>query len=831
MRSEASVVIIGGGIVGCSVAYHLAHRGVSGIVLLEQDRWPEPGGSTSHASDFIFPLDASRTMTTLSNYGIEIYSQIQFNGRSCFKACGGLEIARTEERMGELQRKIALGKSWGVPAELVSPEQAQALFPWLDPSQILGAMWEPTAGLVMRSVDAAQMMVREAEAMGAVEVYPYTPVTGIDVQGGRVCGVRTPRGDIAAETVVSAVGVWGPLIGQMAGITIPLAPMHHQLVHTTPAPELAGARDQIEWPLLRDQDRALYVRQERDTWEIGSYQHRSMFTEPEEIPAPDQAKLTPTMMPFTVEDFVQPMADIVEVMPVLADASIRYGFNGLLSVTPDGLPVLGEVPGMSGLWSAEAVWVKDGSGAGKLIADWMLDGHSEFGGEEVDFSALDVARFYPHQRTRTHIRSRASEGFQKVYGIIHPREQWASSRDVRRSPFFPRQVDLGAEFFETAGWERPHWYSINATLLEEYPVPPRSGWEAMWWSSIAGAEHQAVRDRVGMVDLSSFIKLEVSGPGALDYLQRLAAAQVDRPVGSIVYTPLLTPRGKVKSDLTITRLGEDRFLVVTGAGMGMLDTRWMLRHLPPDGSVELVDRTASMCVVGLWGPRARHVLQAVTETDVSNAAFPFMTALHLEIGAVPVLALRVSYVGELGWEIYAPVEQGLRLWDTLWEAGEPHGLVAVGLSGYLSSLRIEKANLLLGADIQTEYDVYESDLARPRIKSAGFIGKEAVQRIREQGVRRKICTLTVDSGQVVMANETPVLEANGNGSSRWLGYVHSADYGYSVDCSLALAYLPVEYAEPGTPVKLLYRGETHPATVAAVGTRGLFDPDDLRMKR
>jgi glycine cleavage system aminomethyltransferase T/glycine/D-amino acid oxidase-like deaminating enzyme len=821
LKGNADVVIIGGGIAGCSVAYHLARKGVKDIVLLEQDKWPEPGGSTSHASDFIFPLDPSRVTTWISRYSAEFYDELRFNGNPCFQTVGGIEVARTTERMGELKRKISSGKSWGVEAELVTPQEARELLPFLNEEQILGAMWSPTAGLVTRSVDAAQIMVQYAREMGALQVFDHTPVTGIDVQNGCVRGVHTSRGYIRTDNVVSAVGIWGPLIGRMAGVPIPLAPLHHQLVYTGPVPELHGARAQIEWPLLRDQDRAMYVRQEHNTWEIGSYQHRSLITPPEELAHPDDAKYTPTMLPFTPQDFEKPMADICEVVPVLENAPFHFGFNGLISVTVDGPPILGEAPNVRGFWACEALWIKEAPGAAHLLAQWMVDGATE-----IDVSPMELARFYPHQTSQTHVKARTSEGFQKVYGIVHPREQWESSRGIRRSPFFPRQVELGAKFFETAGWERPQWYDANQKLLEDYPAPQREGWEAMWWSPVTGAEHQALREQVGLIDLTSFVKLEVRGPGALAFLQFMSAAQVDRPVGSVIYTPLLTNEATIKSDLTITRLAEDRFLVVTGAGMGMQDLTWLRRHAPQDGSVELIDRTVEMCVLGVWGPRARDLMQSVTGEDLSAAAFPFATGRTLFVGPVQVLALRISYIGELGWEVYAPMDQGLKLWDILWEAGQPLGIIAAGLSNYLSSMRLEKANLLLGHDIHTEYNPYEADLARPKIKSDSFMGREALLKIRERGVSRKICTLTVDSGQVVMSNETAIF----NGDSRWLGYVHSADYGYSVGQSLALGYLPLEYAREGQKVQLKYRGERHPATVAAVGTRPLFDPDNHRMK-
>ena len=824
LPSSAHVVIIGAGIVGCSVAYHLAKRGVKDILVLEQDKWPEPGGSTQHASNFSFPVDHSEVTANFSKYGLDFFSSLQHNGKPCFATVGGIEIARTADRMRELHRKVASGKTWGIHAEMIAPSEAKELFPFLDISPIRGAMWTPSAGLVTRAVDAAAEMVAQAEAMGALQVLSNTKATGFDVVRGRVTGVKTTRGDVETDTVVCCAGIWGPVIGDMIGSPIPLAPMQHQLVYTSPTGELAGAKGHIEWPLLRDQDRSMYVRQEHDTWEVGSYMHPSMITAAADIPSPDDAIYSPAMMPFTEEHFMPAMESIIEVMPVLANAGLQFGFNGLLSVTPDSASIVGESRHVRGFWAAEAIWVKDAPGAAKMLTELMLDGASE-----VDSHSVDYTRFHDHQLKRRHVNARTSENFQKIYGIVHPQEQWTQGRNNRRSPFYPRQEQLGAVFYESAGWERPQWYESNTPLLDEFDVPGRFGWEEMWWSRIIGAEHQAVRARAGMFDLTSFQKLDMSGPGALSFLERVAVYRMDQPVGRAVYTPLVNQHGGIVADLTILRLGEDHFRVVTGGGVGMHDLAWFRQQMPDDGSVHIQDVTSGLAVIGVWGPRSREMLQSVCDDDLSNEAFPFATVREVTYGDVPATMLRISYVGELGWEVYTPTEFGLKLWDTLWEAGQPHGAIAAGGGAYGASMRLEKGYRFWGPDMNTSFNPFEAGLMRDsthpnpsRIKRADFIGKEALLRIREQGVTRRLCCITFDDPDGVAMGNEPIIAG-----SDVVGYVTSSDYGYSIGKGFAYGYLPIEHSEVGTAVEIEYLGRRHTATVAA---EPLWDPKSSRLR-
>jgi glycine cleavage system aminomethyltransferase T len=463
------------------------------------------------------------------------------------------------------------------------------------------------------------------------------------------------------------------------------------------------------------------------------------------------------------------------------------------------------------------------------------------GTPEIDPTGSNINRFYDHHKTKAHVNGRSAEGFNKTYGIVHPREQWESNRNVRVSPFFEREKALGAVFFETAGWERPNWYESNRPLLDEFSdrVNRREAeWDARWWSPIISAEHLAMRERVGLVDLSAFAVFDVQGPKSLDFLQNLAVAQIDVPIGRVVYTNFLNPAGGLKADLTIMRLGDRYFRVVTGGFDGMLDKKWMLDHLPEDGSATLTDVTSAWATLGVWGPRSRDLLQSLTETDLSHAAFPFATCRSIHVGAVPVLASRISYVGELGWELYVPFEQGAKLWDTVYEAGQAFGIAPVGIGVYAGSARLEKSYRAYGSDLDQEYNLIEAGLLRG-VKQQGFIGKEALLKQRADGPAAVLCTLTVDDNtsstgvkrymqgrEPIMTLEGQVLQdAHGRRS-----YVTSAGFGPCVGKHILLSYLPPEYARAGTRLQVEYMGERYPVTVAAPGNIAVFDPENKRMK-
>jgi glycine cleavage system aminomethyltransferase T/glycine/D-amino acid oxidase-like deaminating enzyme len=834
LPAAQSVVIIGAGIVGNSLAYHLARLGERDITLLDKGPLPNPGGSTGHASNFIFPVDHSKEMTALTKDSVRQYSELDVLIQS-----GGIEIARTEERMQELARRVVSARSWGIePVELLTPDQVKELVPFIDQTLIVGGFYSPTAGVV-DSLRAATIMRERAQEMG-MTVSANTEVLGIDVEDGRVKRVRTTRGDIEAERVVICCGVWSPLIAAMAGASIPLTPAVHQMIDIGPAPRFANAKGMIEFPIVRDMDTNMYERQEGTGLEIGSYAHRPILMYPTEIPSIDESALTPTELPFTQADFELQMEQALELMPeIVGDESVgvKYAINGLLSVTGDGLPILGETPEVRGLWSAAAVWIKEGPGVGRAVAEQMVHGESE-----IDVYESNAARFHDHQKTSAHVRARAAEGFNKMYGIVHPGEQWESSRDIRLAPFHARERELGAVFYETAGWERPHWYESNAPLLEEYGdrVTRREAeWESRWWSPIINAEHLAMRDRAGMVDLTAFAHFDIVGPGALEAVQAVAVRQMDVPTGRVVYTPLLTPRGGFKADLTIMRLGDEHFRVVTGGAYGMSDRKWFIDHLPADGSAQLHDETNQWTTLGLWGPRARDILASVTREDVSHEGFPFARCRTIEVGPLQVLASRISYVGDLGWELHVPFDQGARLWDAIAQAGAPHGVVPVGIGVYGTTGRLEKCYRAYGAELEGEYNVVEAGMAGPKVKQEDFVGKEAYLRHRDQKPATIMCTLTVDehtsaSGvkRYMLGNE-PILTRDGGPITDAKGrrsYVTSAGAGPSIGKHILMSYLPPEHAVVGEQLLVEYMGERYPVTVKVAGATPIFDPENARVR-
>ncbi|QIK66845.1 FAD-dependent oxidoreductase [Nocardioides sp. HDW12B] len=833
LPQSAQVVVIGAGIVGNSLVQHLARLGWRDIVQIDKGPLPNPGGSTGHASNFIFPVDHSREITDLTLDSVKQYQELDV-----FTQCGGFEIARTEERMEELRRRMSSAKAWGIEAELVTPEQVAERVPFIDTSEIIGAFWTPSVGVV-DSLRAGTLMREEAMAAGALTVVPNVEVTGMDVVDGALRAVRTDQGDIACDTVVIACGVWSPHLAAMAGASIPLTPAVHQMISVGPIPQLAELEGEISFPIIRDMDSLCYERQHGADMEVGSYAHRAILHDPEEIPSIDRAKLSPTEMPFTADDFDPQLETALELMPEAlgADgAEIRYAINGLLSLTPDGAPILGESPEVRGLWSAAAVWIKEGPGVGRAVAEWMTHGYSE-----IDLHHSDIARFHPHQRTREHVRARTSEAFIKTYGIVHPGEQWTSERRKRLSPMYDDQVARGAELFETVGWERPQWYASNEALLGEYGdavMPREAEWDSRWWSPIINAEHLAMRERAGIVDLSAFCIFDVAGPDALAAVQRTVVAQVDVAPGRVVYTPVLDAKGGFRSDLTVMRLGADHFRVVTGGAHGMADLAWFRAHARGLGAA-VTDLTSAYTTIGLWGPRARDILGRLTVADISHEGFGFATARGIEVGSLDVLASRISYVGDLGWELYVPMEQGARLWSLLHEAGGPDGAVPVGIGVYGTTGRLEKGYRAYGAELDTERTIVEAGMQRPRVKEADFTGRDAYLAQREKEPDRVMCTLGVDdhtsaSGvKRYMLGGEPILTASGSPITDAHGhhpYVTTAGSAPSLGKHLLMAYLPPEQAAVGTSLAVSYMEELYPVTVLSADATPVFDPDNERLR-
>lgn len=831
--SHARVVIVGAGIVGNGLAWHLARLGWRDIVQVEKGPLPNPGGSTGHASSFTFAVDDSRQTSIWS-----IDSIHEFEDMGTFIQTGGLEIARTPERIHELHRRMGLAKSWGIETDLLTPAQVAELVPYMDTSKILGAFSTPAVGVV-DPLHAGTIYREKAIELGALESFANTEVTGLDVKNGRITGVTTTRGHIDAEIVVVCGGVWSRQVAAMAGASIPLVPAVHQMVDIGPVPEFEALDNPLAYPVVRDMDAKMYARQSGADLEIGSYAHEALVVQPEDIPSNEQALMSPTELPFTAEHFDPYVETVLELYPTIVGnekVGIKHAINGLMSFVPDGMSLVGETPEVKGLWCCSAVWIKEAPSICRMLAEWMTDGKPV-----MDPASVNIARFYDTQKTRYHVESRVGELFPKFYGIVHPFEQWATDRNVRLGAAHDRHVTLGGEMIEISGWERPNWYWSNEPLLAEFGdrVMDRTHeWDRRWWNPIVNAEHLALRERVGLVENPAFAEWDVSGPGAVTWLQSMLVGQIDVPVGKCVYTQMLNEAGGIKADVTVLRLGDQLFRVVDAGFAGGSDRKWMTDHLPADGSVNFADVTTSWSMLGLWGPQARNVLQTVTSDDVSNERIPYGGCAWIDIESVRVLAVRISYVGELGWELHVPFEQGAHLWDILMAAGKPFEITPVGLAAYGGTLRAEKSYRLMGTELELDRNLVEAGLAKPRVKDADFIGKAAYLGQRADGPASLLCTLTVDdqtsaSGEHrYMLGREPICKPDGTVLVDRRGrpsFVTTAASGPSVGKHLLMAYLPIEEALVGSRLAVEYIGELYPATVAATGATALFDPGNVRM--
>ncbi|NBE96982.1 FAD-dependent oxidoreductase [Nonomuraea sp. KC401] len=802
--SGPRLVIVGAGIVGCALADELTERGWSDVTVLDQGPLFAAGGSSSHAPGLVFQTNPSKTMTEFASYTVRKYTAL---GESCFRQVGGLEVATTQERWDDLHRKHGWAESWGVEGELVDAGRCAELWPQLDKDKVLGGLHVPSDGLA-GAVACGQAQAERATERGA-RFLPGHTVVGVEQAGGRVSGVSVVTSDgrrtIPADVVVCAAGFWGPSIGAMAGLTVPLLPLAHQYAKSGPlAPRPPG-------PILRHQDRDLYFRRHGDRIGIGSYAHRPMPVTQDEIGP--RSTTMPSVQAFTDEDFDPAWRDAVELLPELAESKYEEGINGVFSFTPDGSPLIGEAPHLEGFWLAEAVWVTHSAGVARAVAEVLVEERSS-----ADLHECELGRFEKAQVSPAFIEERGKQNFVEVYDVIHPLQPMESPRPLRTSPFHPRQRELGGFFLEAAGWERPHWFEANAPLLEDLVrrtdehdgvlgAAQRDEWASRYWSPIAAAESYATRERVALYDMTPLKRIEVSGPGAAAFLQRMTTNNVDKKPGSVTYTLLLDVKGGIRSDLTVARLDEETFQV--GAN-GNLDLEWLTRHAP--GGVRVRDLTPGTCCVGVWGPQARDLVQGLTDLDLSHESFRYFTCRSGYVGHVPVLAMRVSYVGELGWELYTTADMGLKLWDTLWSPG----VTTAGGRAAFNSLRLEKGYRLWGVDMTTEHNPYEAGLAFAVRTDKDFVGRDALT----TDVTRRLVPLL--SAEVVMGKE-PVRHAG-----RTVGYVTSAAYGHTIQRPIAYAWMPAELAEPGTHVEISYFGRRVPAEVAQ---EPLFDPGMEKIRR
>ncbi len=837
LPSSAETVIIGAGIVGNSLAYHLSRMGRDDIVLIDKGPLPDPGGSTGHASSFLMPVEHSREMTHLTQRSIEQYKDF-----GTFTESGGIEVARTDERMEELRRRVQSAKSYGEECELLSAEEVTDLVPYVNTDIIKGGFYTPGAGTCDPLKTGALMRDRTEERIGdGLHVSPNTEVTDLKIDSGEIQAVETDRGTVAADDVIIAAGLWSPHIAEMADTDIPLTPAVHQMINVGPIEFFEDYEGEISFPVVRDMDTEMYERQHGNSLDVGSYQHRPILWDVEDIPSIDEAPLSPTQPSLTQDAFDKSMRDALEFVPELlddTDTGIQHEIDGLLSQTPDGAPLVGSLQDVDGLWSCAAIWIKEAPAYGEALAQLMTRGWSD-----IDIHESDVNRFYEYGTGRSFVKERAKEAFENIYDINHPAEPWDSSRPLRTSAFYKIQQDLDAEFRSAGGWERPQWYESNRDLLDRYEedledLRRPNEWDARHWSPIILAEHLHMRDNVAMIGDMGFSIFDFRGADASNFLQRMAVQDVDVEVGRSVYTPLLAENGGFVSDLTIVRLGTDHYRVITGGSVGGSDRAWFNDHLPEDAAVTMIDRSDTLCTLGVWGPDARKTLQSVTEEDLSHEAFPPYTAQEITVDGVSALAVRVSYVGELGWELHAPMATGRRLWRAVEDAGEKYDIRPVGMGVYGTTGRMEKSYRLYGHELDSEYTPAEAGLARGDVKEADFIGKEAYIESLESDTAATLCTLSVtdhapNGGQrrFMLGNE-PIVDETGEvlvDDEGRRSYVTSAGTGPSVGKHLLMAYLPDEYAREGESLYVEYMGQHYPVRVEVAGSRPVFDPENERI--
>src|SRR6188508_2267873 len=802
MRSRARAVVIGGGVGGCSILYWLTRLGWDDVVLVE--RADLTSGSTFHSAGLVGQLRSSLSLTRMMMESVDLYRSLEAEVglETGWHEVGSLRLASSPERMEEIARQAGWAKTFGLPLELVSADEAQQLFPPMITDGVLGAAFLPTDGYI----DPSQLTFALAEGARrrGAEIATGTRVTGVAVQRGRVTSVETDRGGIETDIVVNAGGMYAQEIGALAGVVVPIVPMAHEYLITKPTAL------PLEMPTMRDPSLLVYFRPESGGLIMGGYERHCAPWGLDGIPADFNSRLLEEDWPR----FEELMENAVVRVPSLSEMEVVKLINGPEAFTPDGEFILGPSD-VRGFWVAAgfcAHGLAGAGGMGKLVAEWIIEGTPS-----LDVWHMDSRRFGAAYRSRAYTLARTREVYETYYDVKYPGYERTAGRPLRLSPAYPRLVELGAAFGEKAGWERANWFEPNAAHGDE-SLRPR-GWAGRLWSPAIGAEHLACRETAALFDESSFAKILLAGEGAADLLERLCANRVARDVGQVTYTQMLNPRGGIECDFTVTRLAEDRFRIVTGTAFGQHDLAWIRQHVSDDGAVQVADETSTHACFGVWGPRARDILQPLTTADLSNEAFPYMRAKELAIGRVPCLALRVTYVGELGWELYCRSEFGLALWDTIWEAGREHGLVAGGYRA-IDSLRLEKGYRVWGADITPEDTPFEAGLGfAVKLDKDEFVGRDALAGSREP--ERRLRCLTLEDSRAIALGSEPVRVGDD-----LVGRVTSGGYGYTVGRSIAYAYLPGEH-EVGADVAVEIFGEWVPGVVA---DEPLFDPKGERIR-
>jgi glycine cleavage system aminomethyltransferase T/glycine/D-amino acid oxidase-like deaminating enzyme len=805
VRDRARAVVIGGGVGGASVLYWLTRLGWEDVLLVE--RADLTSGSTFHSAGLVGQLRGSLSLTRMMMSSVELYRALadEVGLDTGWHEVGSLRLASAQERMEELARQAGWAKTFGLPLELISAEEAQRLFPPMSVEGVLGAAYLPTDGYI----DPSQLTFALAEGARrrGAEIATHTRVTAIGVDKGRVTGIETDKGTVEAEVVVNAGGMFAGEIGRLAGVNVPVVPMAHEYLITKPS----GVP--LEVPTMRDPSLLVYFRGESGGLVMGGYERHPAPWGLDGIPADFNGQL----LPEDWERFEELMTNAVVRVPELEEAEVVKLVNGPEGFTPDGEFILGETD-VRGFWVAAgfcAHGLAGAGGMGQLVAEWIVEGVPS-----LDVWEMDSRRFGSAYASGSYTLARTLEVYSTYYDVKYPGHERQAGRPLRVSPAYERLRELGAAFGEKSGWERANWFEPNASRGDE-SLRPR-GWAGRLWSPAIGAEHRACREAVALFDETSFAKLDVVGSGGATFLESMCDNRVARDIGAVTYTQMLNPRGGIECDFTVTRLAEDRFRIVTGTAFGQHDSAWIRSHAPDDGSVLVEDVTSRYACLGLWGPAARDLLQPLTAADLGNDAFPYMRARELSVGFVPCLAVRVTYVGELGWELYCPAEFGRRLWDTIWDAGEEHGLVAGGYKA-IDSLRLEKGYRVWGADITPDENPFEAGLGfAVKLDKGDFVGRDALLAARKRPPERTLACLVLDDPRSVALGSEPVRMGG-----EILGRVTSGGYGYSVERSIAYAYVPAESAEVGLPVEVEIFGDWVGGRIAE---EPLWDPAGERIR-
>ena len=796
-------LIIGGGIIGCSIAYHLAQAGEMDILLLEKSALTH--GATWHAAGLVGQLRSSRNTTRMLQKSVALYDRIgtETGQATDWKKVGSLRLAASPDRMMEAKRLATMARSFGLEMQVISPADAFDLFPLIDTNGLHGAAFIPTDG----HVDPASLCqaIAKGARMGGANIRLGVKVLDFQTDGRRITGVITSDGIYQAQNVILAAGMWSRELGAKLGLKIPACAVEHQYIVTEAIPDCPA-----NLPSLRDPDRLVYYKPEAGgRLLIGGYEERTLPFGDTGIPGKFERQLLPENL-----DRFMPLAELAgQVTPVVNQVGIRTVINGPIPYSADGDFVMGPSPDFQNLMLATGFLygIAAGGGAGEMIAEWVLEGRPS-----IDLWPLDNRRFGAHQGTRAFMYPRAVEHYAHHYKMRYPGAESDVARGLRRSPFYDALKSQGAVYGSKNGWERPLWFAPEGIAPVDQLAFVNPGWKRY-----SAGEHKAVRERAGLIDQTSFSKFELSGPGALKALQHLAVSNMDKPVGAVIYTQLCNERGGIEADLTIIRLGPNRFYIVTGSGFGVHDAAWIRQNLPADGTATLTEITSSRAVLNLCGPRSREILQSISEDDITNATFPFATAREITIGAAPVLAVRIGYVGELGWEMHIPTEFGAHVFESLQAAGAPFGMANVGYRA-IESLRLEKGYVYWSSDVTPDYTPIQAGLGgHVHLRSkGGFIGRQALEREKAAGSKRHLCTFTSDDDLPVFGGET--IWSGG----QVVSLASSAGYGCTVAKTIFMGYLPTDIGDTAS-LEIEAFGERYPLRRAA---SPLYDPGNERLK-